>query len=164
MPVIRKVPIEQRPDPELRVGEERRPLAVGEEARMPTSWKNGIDSFSRATTIRTVVRTEIAAAANSATRIALLAPAAAADAEGSRPRRPACRVWVPASTVCPCVGQGPRGVSADRLLDIRLRVLRLLVVHRDDQRGLGDLVVVVRDVLHERCDLRALRARRWTGT
>ena len=131
--------------------------------RDPTSWKNGIDSFSSATTIRIVVRTEIAAAANSADANRLLAPSAAADAEGIRPRRRACRLGAGFHRVLSFQPAAPWGLSRPPSGQ-RPEPWCPAVVHRDDQGRLGNLVVVVGDELDERGDLRSLRAHPSTGT
>ena len=74
--------VEQLPDPERRPARTAAPSRRTGRSRVPTSWKNGSDSSTRAKTIPSVVRTEISRGEEEQRADQLLAPATASDAEG----------------------------------------------------------------------------------
>src|SRR5688572_14876690 len=121
MPVMRKVPLRSCQMPNCGSAKSG-PHDPSVTKRSPTSSKKESDSASSAKTIPIVVRIEIAAARK---RRALMA---------SSPQRLRCT---------------PSGISASVARDRGCRVAGLALVHRDDQRCLGDDVVIVYDELHE---------------
>src|SRR5216117_633214 len=114
---------------------------------MPTSEKKAIVSRSSATRMPSVVRTEIAAAAASAVRIAFSPQRRLVAPRDGAPGATLPTVLVPASTrssLTPLTRDPGEG---------RLRLGRLLGSHRDELGGRSQLVVVVQVVLDERLHL-----------
>ena len=142
--------VEELPDAELGIGEERAPRSVGEEPSSDLNEeRDGLreerDDDSDRREDRDRSREEEQGTDD------LLAPATALDAE--RPvSLPAFRCQLLLSRLPSCVSFGGAGAFsplARSALEGGLGVFGLRVVHRDDQRGFGDRVVVVDDELHE---------------
>ena len=155
MPVIRNVPITSGRTPKLAGSNSGDHLRAGEEvARRRPRRRSRSSRRSSEMTIPVVVRTEIRARQEQQRLDDAPRPSGGAPPRGGDGRAAPARRR----------GRCPSALRASSCSSSCLRLVGLLLRHRHDLRGLGDRLVVLDHVVHERLDLGPLERLRRSGT